>query len=122
MDRDFQYTPGSQGDTNRFATHGAAPPIQVTGPVETPQSGTETTPGHHAGKQGNHWMHLLMCAPMLLVVGYLVLAGKAGGGAILYAVGCLAMMGVMMTMMNRGSGNHGSGTDTSRSNTSGHRH
>jgi len=49
-------------------------------------------------------MYLLMCAPMLLVVGYLVLAGRAGGGAILYAVGCLAMMGLMMAMMNHGSG------------------
>jgi len=71
------------------------------------------TPESHSGR---HWMHLLMCAPMLLVVGYLVVTGRAGGGAIFYAVGCMAMMGVMMAMMN-----HGSSTDDSATNTRGHR-
>lgn len=117
-DPNFPYSPGSQTDPDRFATRGAASPTQVTGPVATPQAGTGTTPGH-AGKHGNHWMHLLMCAPMVLVVGYLVLAGKAGGGAILYAVGCLAMMGVMMAMMNHGSGDNAS---DNHNHTSGHRH
>jgi len=48
---------------------------------------------------------------MLLVVGYLVVTGRAGGGAIFYAVGCMAMMGVMMAIM----GNMGqrSGDDSS---------
>jgi hypothetical protein len=54
-------------------------------------------------------MHLLMCAPMLLVVGYLVLTGRAGGDSIFYALGCMAMMGVMMAMMNHGSDGQGSG-------------
>jgi len=54
---------------------------------------------------------------MLLVVGYLVVTGRAGGGAIFYAVGCMAMMGVMMAMMNHGSSTGDSGTDTP-----GHRH
>ncbi len=52
-----------------------------------------------------------MCAPMLLVVGYLVLTARAGGGSIFYALGCMAMMGVMMTVMGRmggGSGDRGS--------------
>lgn len=107
MDRDFQpYSPGSQGEPNRYATPTAAPPTEVTGPVETGQPGSEPAHGHHGG---GHWMHLLMCAPMLLVVGYLVLTGKAGGGAILYAVGCLAMMGAMMAMMNHGPDDHSSG-------------
>ena len=72
------------------------------------------TPESHSGR---HWMHLLMCTPMLLVVGYLVVTGRAGGGAIFYAVGCMAMMGVMMAMMNHGSSTGDSGTDTP-----GHRH
>lgn len=46
-----------------------------------------------------------MCALMLLVVGYLVVTDKAGGGAILYAVGCLAMM----ALMNHGPDDHSSG-------------
>ena len=67
------------------------------------------TPESHSGR---HWMHLLMCTPMLLVVGYLVVTGRAGGGAIFYAVGCMAMMGVMMLMMGRmgrGPGDDNSG-------------
>jgi hypothetical protein len=56
-------------------------------------------------------MHLLMCAPMLLVVGYLVLTGRAGGGSIFYALGCTAMMGVMMMVMGRmGRGSGGGGS------------
>ncbi|WP_284550800.1 hypothetical protein [Aestuariimicrobium sp. T2.26MG-19.2B] len=57
-----------------------------------------------------------MCAPMLLVVGYLLLTGKAGGGAVLYAIGCVAMMGAMMVMMNRGT------SDGTGGRGRGHRH
>ncbi|MBI4901956.1 MAG: hypothetical protein HY829_15990 [Actinobacteria bacterium] len=61
----------------------------------------------------HHGMHLLMCAPMLLVVGFLVLTGRAGGSAILSAVGCMVMMAVMMAAMNRRS---------SSKDSSGHEH
>ena len=56
-------------------------------------------------------MMWLMCLPMVLVVGYLLLIGAVGGGAILYALGCLIMMGAMMLFMNHGSG-AGTGTRT----------
>jgi hypothetical protein len=46
---------------------------------------------------------LLMCLPMVVLVGALVATGAVGGGAILYAMGCMLMMGVMMLFM---SGDH----------------
>ena len=47
-----------------------------------------TTPAPPVGQQAptaqpvrhRWWMHLLMCAPMLAVVGFLVATGAAGGG------------------------------------------
>ena len=62
---------------------------------------------HH----GHGWMMWLMCLPMVLIVGYLLIIGAVGGGAILYALGCLIMMGAMMLFMNHGSG-AGTGTRT----------
>lgn len=38
----------------------------------------------------------LMCLPMLVVVAALMTAGTIGVGGLLYALGCLAMMAVMM--------------------------
>ena len=114
MDRDFPYSDpnfpysdGSQYRSDAPASRTAAGGADPLSTIDPPQLGTEPTSGHHAGH--SHWMHLLMCAPMLLIVGYLLLTGKAGGGAILYAVSCMAMMGVMMAMMDRGSGNHPGG-------------
>jgi hypothetical protein len=37
-----------------------------------------------------------------LLIGALVVTGAVGGGAILYAVGCLLMMGAMMLVMSGG--------------------
>ena len=121
-DPTFPYSPGTQTDPDRYAARSLTPPPDLPRPVDPPQAGTETetAPGHHKGH--NHWMHLLMCAPLVLVVGYLVLAGKVGGGAILYAVGCLVMMGVMMAMMNHGSGDNTSDAHSSGNHPSGHRH
>lgn len=119
-DPNFPYSPRSQPDPDRSATQRVMAPDEVTGPVKTGQPETGPTHGHHTGH--NHWMHLLMCAPMFLIVGYLVLTGKAGGGSILYAVGCLVMMGAMMAMMNRGSSTHGSSTHGPSNQGSGHRH
>lgn len=112
MEPTFPYSPGSTQDTDTFTNY--TPPTDSVPPATVPEPGTGTAPGRHGGHQ---WMHLLMCAPMLLVVGFLVLTGRAGGGSIFYALGCMAMMGVMMAMMNRGSGDKGSGNHTT-----GHRH
>ena len=46
------------------SSFGEAPRQPLTGPM-TDQDPTSTT--HQHGKS-HHWMHLLMCAPMLLVV------------------------------------------------------
>src|SRR5665647_2039452 len=54
-------------------------------PIDTDRPETSATPTAH---RGHGWLHWLMCLPMLLIVGYLVLTGAAGGGAILYALGC----------------------------------
>lgn len=56
--------------------------------------------GSYVGCAAPVRMHLLMCAPMLAVVGFLV-ATAAGGGAIGYALLCMAMMGAMMLFMNQ---------------------
>ncbi len=111
MEPNFPYTRDYPRDPDTFTNY--TPPMDPLQSAGTPKPGMETVPGLHAG---HHWMHLLMCAPMLLVVGYLVLAGKVGEGAIVYALGCLAMMGVMMAMMNHGT------TDHSDTHASGHRH
>lgn len=112
MEPTFPYSPGPTQGTDTFTNY--TPPTDSVQPAASPEPGTGTAPGRHGS---HHWMHLLMCAPMLLVVGYLVLTGRAGGGSIFYALGCMVMMGVMMAMMNRGSGDHGSGKHTA-----GHRH
>jgi len=40
---------------------------------------------------------------MLVVIGMLIPAGGLGAGGLLYALGCLAMMGAMMLWMNHGN-------------------
>ena len=68
MNPDFPYNPDSTGDPVRFANYPPMAPGDRPLPAESQQLGTETAPESHSGR---HWMHLLMCAPMLLVVGYL---------------------------------------------------
>lgn len=46
----------------------------------------------------HHAMHLLMCAPML-VIGAVLLIGGAGLSSLVPVVGCVLMMGMMMQMM-----------------------
>jgi hypothetical protein len=101
MEPDFPYTTGSTQDRETFTNY--VPPAAR-------HEGAGTGPGMEAAPRrqgGRHWVHLLMCLPMLLVVGFLVLTGRAGGGSLFYAVGCMAMMGLMMAMMNHGSGDQG---------------
>lgn len=85
-----------------------APP-QDASRTPLPQSAGQPAQ-HHGHGQGHGWMMWLMCLPMVLIVGYLLITGAVGGGAIIYALGCVIMMGVMMRFMNHGSG--GSGTST----------
>jgi hypothetical protein len=103
MEPQFPYGQASTKDDATYINY--APP---TDSVAAEAPATAKGAAAH-GRHGGHWMHLLMCAPMLLIVGYLVITGKAGGGSIIYAVGCMVMMGVMMALMGRGSNGGDSG-------------
>lgn len=82
--------------------------------MTTPRHETNTGPrtlGHHpAGTPGpdgrsTHGGHglmmMLMCIPMLLIAGFLLVTGAGGTGVILALV-CLGMMAAMMFMMPGG--------------------
>ena len=112
MNPNLPYAPEASREPVQYANYPPTDAADRAVPAEAP--GTGTTPESH---KGHHWMHLLMCAPMLLIVGYLLLTGRAGGGSIFYALACMAMMGVMMAIMNHASGDQGSGNHTP-----GHRH
>jgi len=58
------------------------------------------------GHGGQHWMMLACCIPMLLVAVALVVTGVVSAGAIVYALVCVAMMGVMMAGMGHGHGDN----------------
>lgn len=62
-------------------------------------------PGPHVTEHGRHglWM-LACCVPIVAVAVLLVATGVAGSGAVLVALGCAAMMAVMMLMMSGGHG------------------
>lgn len=83
-------------------------PAAVGGQPLQPHGGHQHGAAHQHGN-GHHLMHLLMCAPMLLVVGAYLWAGRssigAGGtlAALVPAIGCMVMMGLMMRMMDHGS-------------------
>ena len=64
-------------------------------PAGAPGSGGRSTHGGHG------LMMMLMCIPMLLVAGSLVVTGAGGTGVILALV-CLGMMAAMMFMMPGG--------------------
>ena len=61
-------------------------------------------PTTHGGHGGHGLMMMLMCVPMLLIAGLLVVTGAAGTGAVIVAVLCMAMMAAMMFMMPGGHG------------------
>ncbi len=77
-------------------------PNPTYAPVSPP---TEPAPTEAARRRGHHWLMWLMCVPMLLIVGTLIATGGLGAGGLLYALGCLLMMGLMMAWMNHGT-NH----------------
>ena len=59
---------------------------------------------HETQHTGHHWMMLACCIPMLVIAIALVAAGVVGFGFILAALGCTAMMFMMMRAMgNQGS-------------------
>lgn len=72
-------------------------PSQGSGPE------TDHTPvGTHAGHGAHRWMMLICCIPMVAIVVLLIVSGTAGSGALLWALGCIAMMAAMMFMMPSG--------------------
>ena len=103
---------GSRHQPSTGTEFGAPQEFKPYGSTPSPSdlSGESTSGQNHVGMSKSHghsWMHWLMCLPMVAIVGFLVLTGAAGGGAILYALGCMAMMGVMMLFMNHGTQNSG---------------
>jgi hypothetical protein len=104
MNPNLPYAPEWSAEPVQYANYPATAPADQSVQVDASAPGPDTAPESH---KGHHGMHLLMCAPMLLVVGYLVLTGRAGGGSIFYALGCMAMMGVMMMVMGRMGGDSG---------------
>ncbi|MGA4506528.1 hypothetical protein ACQB6R_13350 [Propionibacteriaceae bacterium G1746] len=75
----------------------AADPYASTRLPERDAAGT----GHT--RHGNHWMHVLMCLPMFLIVGYLIPTGSASLSALVFPVLCMIIMAAMMFFMNRSS-------------------
>ena len=62
-----------------------------------PPTGTD-----HDAHSGHRWMMLICCVPMIAIVLLLIVSGAAGSGALLWALGCVAMMAAMMFMMPGG--------------------
>lgn len=58
--------------------------------------------GNEGGGGHNHWMMLACCVPMIAVAIGLVVAGVVSAGFLIVAIGCLAMMAMMMLMMKGG--------------------
>lgn len=56
----------------------------------------------HDAHGGHRWMMLICCVPMIAIVLLLIVSGTAGSGALLWALGCVAMMAAMMFMMPGG--------------------
>ena len=50
-----------------------------------------------------HRMHVLMCAPMVVVAAVLLFGG-AGVASLIPLIGCMLMMAVMMSFMGGGHG------------------
>ena len=70
--------------------------------------GFEPGKGQNAQKKGRHgWMMIACCIPMLVIGVVLVAAGVLRPSFLLFAVGCTAMMALMMRGMNHGSGQGG---------------
>ena len=65
----------------------------------------ETQPDHDVHRGGHGWMMIACCIPMLAIAGVLVATGVLSVGFLFLAVGCTAMMALMMRGMGHGRGN-----------------
>lgn len=65
--------------------------------------------GHdaHEGHRSHSWMMIACCIPMLSIAGILVATGVVSVGFLFLAVGCTAMMALMMRGMGHGRGSSG---------------
>lgn len=60
-----------------------------------------TPPGARQGKHGGHGLMMIACCiPMLAIAVVLVATGAASPGFLLFAIGCTAMMALMMRGMH----------------------
>ena len=72
----------------------------------TDHAPTNTPEQHDTGGKGGHsWMMIACCIPMILIAVVLVATGVVSAGFLVYALACLGMTFVMMTMMDRGGMN-----------------
>ena len=85
-------------------TPGPGRPFHDPSPSATPETGhTHSSPETSPSAHGAHrWMMLICCVPMVAIVVMLLVTGAAGSGAVLWALGCVAMMAAMMFMMPGG--------------------
>ena len=73
------------------------------GPHAIRHHGADQSPGQdrRGGRGGHNLMMMLMCVPMLLIAGFLVVTGSGGAGLV-FALVCIGMMAAMMFMMPGG--------------------
>jgi len=82
--------------------------LRIIGLVDRAQLSVNPTAAHadhpttHSGHGGHGLMMMLMCVPMLLIAGLLVVTGAAGTGAVFAAVLCMTMMAATMFTMPGG--------------------
>lgn len=65
----------------------------------------ESPPDHDPGRRSHSWMMIVCCIPMLAIAGILVATGVLGASSLVFALGCTAMMALMMRGMNHGGRN-----------------
>lgn len=70
--------------------------------MNAPELRPDDEDGNEGGGGHSHWMMLACCVPMIAVAIGLVVAGVVSAGFLIVAIGCLAMMAMMMLMMKGG--------------------
>ena len=84
-------------------TTGPERPSMDLPPNSDPATGhNPASPQPSHGAHGAHRWMLICCLPMVAIVVLLIVSGTAGSGALLWALGCVAMMVAMMFMMPGG--------------------
>ena len=66
----------------------------------------DTRPDHDVHRGGHGWMMIACCIPMLAIAGILVATGVLSARFLLLAVGCTAMMALMMRGVGHGEETH----------------